>query len=73
VVDNRLSGSNTTTYSYDLANNLARASYLGNLQTTFACDSHNRLTGRWLPAWELCYSLGPSGHRTGTTKSSEVR
>jgi YD repeat-containing protein len=36
VVDNRLSGSNTTTYSYDGSSNLATASYPNGLQTTFA-------------------------------------
>lgn len=35
VVDHRLNGSNTTTYAYDSASNLATATYPNAIQTTF--------------------------------------
>jgi RHS repeat-associated protein len=70
VVDNRLSGSNTTTYSYDAASNLATASYPNGLQTSFAYDSQNRVTGVGSQLGNYAYSLGATGNRTGATEPS---
>jgi RHS repeat-associated protein len=46
VVDGNLSsGHNTTTYTYDSANNVYTATYPNGVLTTFAYDPENRLTG----------------------------
>jgi len=45
VVDNRLSGSNTTTYSYDDASNVGTVTYPNGVQSTFAYDTLNRVSG----------------------------
>jgi YD repeat-containing protein len=45
VVDNRLSGNNTTTYSYDNASNVATVTYPNGVQSTFTYDTLNRVTG----------------------------
>jgi RHS repeat-associated protein len=68
VVDNRLSGSNTTTYSYDPANNLATATYPNGLQTTFAYDTQNRMTGVSSRTGSYQYGLGPTGNRISATE-----
>jgi YD repeat-containing protein len=45
VMDNRLGGSqNTTTYTYDTANNLVTETLPNNLQSTFQYDPENRLS-----------------------------
>jgi len=44
VVDNRLQGSNTTTYTYDSASNLVTAAYPNGLTSAFTYDALNRLT-----------------------------
>jgi YD repeat-containing protein len=67
VVDNRLSGNNTTTYSYDPASNLATATYSNGLQSTFTYDPLNRLTAMSTPVSSYTYQLGPTGNRTVAT------
>jgi YD repeat-containing protein len=65
VVDNRLgSGANTTTYTYDPANNLATATLPNGLQSVFAYDQLNRLTALATPVSGYTYQLGPTGNRT---------
>ena len=65
VVDNRLpSGSNTTTYAYDPANNLATAKYPNGLQSSFTYDSLNRVTSLVTPVSGYAYQFDPTGKRT---------
>jgi YD repeat-containing protein len=67
VVDNRLTGSNTTTYSYDPASNLATAVYPNQSQSqpfTFTYDTLNRLTALSTPVSSYTYQLGAVGNRT---------
>jgi RHS repeat-associated protein len=71
VVDNRLSGSNTTTYSYDAASNLETAAYPNNsisAPSTFTYDSLNRLTALASPVSSYNYTLGATGNRTKATE-----
>ena len=63
VVDNRLQGNNTTTYTYDPASNLATATYPNGLQSIFNYDSLNRLTAMASPVSGYTYQLGPTGNR----------
>ena len=44
VVDHRLPGQNTTTYTYDPASNLATVAYPNGLSSTFVYDDLNRLS-----------------------------
>ena len=68
VVDNRLSGNNTTTYTYDAASNVATATLPNGLQSTFNYDSLNRLTAMTTPVSGYIYQLGPTGNRTSATE-----
>jgi YD repeat-containing protein len=61
VIDNRLSGNNTTSYAYDPAGNLATATYPNGLQSIFNYDSLNRLTAVATPVSGYTYQLGPPG------------
>ena len=70
VVDNRLSGNNTTTYSYDPASNLATAAYPNGLQSSFTYDTLNRLTAMNAGTASYSYQLGPTGNRTQATESN---
>ena len=54
VVDNRLSSSNTTSYTYDNASNVATVATPNGLQSSFTYDTLNRLTSE-------TSSLLPSG------------
>jgi YD repeat-containing protein len=58
VVDNRLSGQNTTTYTYDNASNVGTATYPNGLQSSFTYDSLNRLTSLVTPVSGYSYQLG---------------
>jgi len=65
VVDNRLSsGPNTTTYTYDPANNLATATYPNSLQSAFTYDSLNRITSLVTPVSGYGYQFDATGKRT---------
>jgi RHS repeat-associated protein len=71
VVDNRLSGSNTTSYSYDDASNVATVTYPNGLKSTFTYDTQNRLTELSTPSIaDYKYTLGLTGIRTGATEQS---
>jgi len=71
VVDNRLSGNNTTTYSYDDASNVATVTYPNGLKSTFTYDTQNRLTELSTPSIaDYKYTLGLTGNRTGATEQS---
>jgi len=84
VVDNRLQGQQTTTYSYDAgvpvdrssstgwdaASNLATAAYPNQLQSTLNYDTLNRLTALSTPVSSYSYTLGPTGNRTNATEGN---
>jgi RHS repeat-associated protein len=64
VVDNRLPGQNTTTYTYDPASNVATVAYPNGLQSNFTYDALNRLTEMITPVSGYSYTLGATGNRT---------
>ena len=71
VVDNRLSGQNTTTYTYDNASNVYTAAYPNGLQSTFTYDALNRLTELSTPpVADYRYTLGLTGNRTNATEQN---
>jgi RHS repeat-associated protein len=70
VVDNRLSGNNTTEYTYDPASNLATAKYPNGLQSSFTYDTLNRLTEMNAGTASYSYQLGATGNRTQATESN---
>ena len=70
VVDHRLTGNNTTTYSYDSASNVATAAYPNGLQSSFTYDTLNRLTAMNAGTASYSYQLGPTGNRTQATESN---
>jgi RHS repeat-associated protein len=71
VVDNRLpTGSNTTTYTYDPASNVATVTAPNGLTSTFIYDSLNRLTSLTTPISSYTYTLGATGNRTGAIEGN---
>jgi RHS repeat-associated protein len=70
VVDNRLPGQNTTTYTYDPASNVATVKYPNGLTSTFTYDPLNRLTAMSTPVSSYSYQLGPTGNRTSATEGN---
>jgi RHS repeat-associated protein len=73
VVDNRLSGNNTTTYTYDPASNLATATYPNGVQSAMTYDALNRITGLAASssAAEVSgysYQRGPTGDLTSASE-----
>ena len=74
VVDNWLTGQNTTTYSYYPANNVYTISYPNGSQSTFTYDQLNRLTGlnssTGSATYGYTYQLGATGNRTQATEST---
>jgi RHS repeat-associated protein len=70
VVDNRLSGNNTTTYSYDSASNVATVTYPNGVQSTFTYDTLNRVTGLSSQPASYTYQRGPTGNLTSVTESN---
>ena len=70
VVDNRLHGNQTTTYTYDPASNVATVAYPNELTSTFTYDPLNRLTAMSTPVSSYNYQLGPTGNRTSATEGN---
>lgn len=70
VVDNRLSGNRTTTYSYDNASNIATVVYPNGLTSTFTYDAMNRLTAMNAGTANYSYQLGPTGNRINATEGN---
>jgi RHS repeat-associated protein len=69
VKDNRLSGNQTTTYTYDDASNVATVKLPNQLTSTFTYDSLNRLTELSTPpVADYHYTLGATGIRTNATE-----
>jgi YD repeat-containing protein len=70
VVDNRLSGNKTTTYTYDPASNLATATYPNGVLSTMSYDALNRITGLSSQNSGYTYQRGPAGNLSSTTESN---
>jgi len=70
VEDSRLQGSNTTTYTYDPASNVATVAYPNGLQSTFTYDQLNRVTGMNSSISGYTYTLGATGNRTQAVEST---
>lgn len=62
VVDNRLSGSNTTTYTYDDASNVGTVTYPNGVQSTFTYDTLNRVSGLSSQVSGYTYQRDPTGN-----------
>ena len=69
VVDYRLQGNQTTTYTYDPANNVAAVQAPNGLTANFTYDALNRLTAMNAGAASYTYQLGPTGNRTQAVES----
>ncbi len=70
VTDNRLTGSNVTTYAYDSASNIATVTYPNGVQSTFTYDTLNRMTGLSSQPASYAYQRGPTGNLTSVTESN---
>jgi RHS repeat-associated protein len=75
VKDNRLSGSQNTSYSYDAVGNLQSYSYPNTVTTSYAYNNLNRLTTMTVsnPNVNLAsyaYTLGASGNRTQVVENN---
>ena len=68
VADNRLSGNNTTTYTYDPASNLSTATYPNGVQSVMTYDALNRITGLATQNSGYIYQRGPTGNLTSATE-----
>jgi YD repeat-containing protein len=76
VVDNRLQGQQTTTYSYDQASNPATAAYPNNSisdPSTFTYDTLNRLTALASPVSSDNYTLGATASYCRRARFSKRR
>jgi RHS repeat-associated protein len=75
VKDSRLSGSLSTTYSYDAVGNLQSYTYPNTVTTSYAYNNLNRLTTLSVANGQTnfasyAYTLGASGNRTSVTEAS---
>jgi RHS repeat-associated protein len=68
VVDNRLTGNQTTTYSYDSASNLATVTYPNGIQATFTFDQLNRVSQLVTPVAGYTYQRDPTGNKTSVVE-----
>jgi RHS repeat-associated protein len=76
VTDNRLTGNQTTTYTYDDASNVATVKIPNQLTSTFTYDELNRLTELTTstsPATSYTYTLGATGNRAKAVESNNSR
>jgi RHS repeat-associated protein len=70
VMDERLQGNQTTTYTYDTASNVATVTVPNGLQTKLNYDSLNRVTGLSSSIAGYTYTLGATGNRTQAVESN---
>ncbi len=70
VVDQRLSGSNTTSYTYDSASNPLSTTLPNGLQSTYTYDKLNRMSALNSQAAGYVYQRNPVGDRTSVTESN---
>ncbi len=67
VADSRLG---TTGHAYDNANNVGTVTYPNGVQSTFAYDALNRVTGLSSQSASYTYQRGPTGNLISATESS---
>lgn len=71
MVDGRLgSGANTTTYTYDLASNLATVTYPNGLESQFTYDQLNRVSTMVSSVAGYSYQRGPTGSLSNVVELS---
>jgi RHS repeat-associated protein len=73
VVDARLAGNQTTTYSYDSASNVGKVTYPNGIAAQFTYDLLNRVTGlssTSTPAASYTYQRGATGNLTQVVELS---
>jgi RHS repeat-associated protein len=75
VKDNRLSGSQNTTYTYDAVGNLQSYTYPNTVTTSYAYNNLNRLTALTVSNGQTnlasyVYTLGASGNRTQVVENT---
>ena len=70
VTDSRLQGNQTTTYTYDPANNIAAVTTPNGMTSTFSYDPMNRLTSLSTPISSYTYTLGQTGNRIGAVEGN---
>jgi RHS repeat-associated protein len=70
VTDYRLQGNQTTSYTYDPANNIAAVTTPNGLTANFTYDALNRLTSLTTPVSSYTYTLGATGNRTAATEGN---
>jgi RHS repeat-associated protein len=68
VVDGNLSGSSTTSYTYDNANNVGTATYPNNIQMQFTYDTLNRVATAISQVSGYSYQRGPTGNLTNVVE-----
>ena len=70
VTDGRLSGSQTTSYSYDPASNVTTVTYPNGIQSTSTYDTLNRMTDVSSQVSGHSYLRGPTGNLTNSLESN---
>jgi RHS repeat-associated protein len=70
VVDANLTGSGTTSYTYDNANNVGSVAYPNGVTSQFSYDTLNRVTGLSSQPASYTYQRGPTGNITNATEST---
>ena len=68
VVDDNLSGSNTTSYTYDNANNVGTVTYPNNVQMQFTYDTLNRVATATSQVSGYTYQRGATGNLTNAVE-----
>jgi RHS repeat-associated protein len=70
AVDGNLTGSTTTSYTYDSSSNVATVTYPNGLESTFTYDTLNRVSELSSTPATYTYTRGATGNLTGVTESS---
>jgi RHS repeat-associated protein len=68
VVDGNLSGSQTTSYTYDNASNVGNVTYPNNIQMQFTYDTLNRVATATSQVSGYTYQRGPTGNLTNVVE-----
>jgi RHS repeat-associated protein len=70
VVDGNLSGSNTTSYTYDSANNVGTVTYPNGIESQFTYDTLNRVATTASQVSGYTYQRGATGNLTNVVEMS---
>jgi RHS repeat-associated protein len=70
VTDGRLQGNQTTTYTYDPANNIVAVTIPNGSKSVMTYDPMNRLTALTTPVSSYTYTEGPTGNKTAVTEAN---